>query len=376
MREKKEWEKLVSQIAQMSTESSRNGIKFYLTEEMKQERKTDNPNKISKVLVIGTSAGGLSALQKLISQLPKDFPLPVLVVRHISPDATGNILLDELNKLGILKCQHAKSGSSLRPGHLYLAPSDHHLLIGGDLKMQVTKGAHENRSRPAIDPLFRSAAVAFGTGVIGILLTGYLDDGTAGMKAIKRCGGTSIVQDPDEAEYPDMPRNALNNVEIDHCLPIAEMGALLERITPQKLRKPKPVPKDVLIEAKIADRVLSDLSAVNKLGHQVPFNCPGCGGVLWKVEDDGDLRFRCHTGHAYTAAYLLAEQTNKIEETMWIALRMFEERKNLLTEMARGEKGVGSNTARERAERSQVHIDRIRAILKTAENENGDDMPK
>lgn len=342
---------------------------------MKKSIQPDKPEKNSKVVVIGASAGGLSALKELIVQLPKNFPLPVLIVRHISPDATGNVLLDELNKLNALKCQHAKSGSSLKPGNGYLAPSDHHLLIGEDLKMLVTKGAHENRSRPAINPLFRSAAVAYGSGVIGILLTGYLDDGTSGMKAIKKCGGTCIVQDPDEAEYPDMPRNALNNVKVDYCLPIAEMGDLLHKLVPRKLGKPRPVPKEVLIEAKIAERVLSDLASVNELGDQVPFNCPGCGGVLWKVGKDGELRFRCHTGHAYTAAYLLAEQVNKIEETMWTALRMFEEHKNLLTEMARGRKGVGYQTAIERAKMSQVHIDRIRAILMTTENKKGHDMP-
>ncbi|MEB2786000.1 chemotaxis protein CheB [Algoriphagus persicinus] len=342
---------------------------------MNKTSKSEKQDKISQVVVVGTSAGGLSALKKLLSQLPKDFPLPVLIVRHISPDATGNVLLDELNKLNTLKCQHAKSGNSLKPGYVYLALSDHHLLIGENLKMLVTKGAHENRSRPAIDPLFRSAAVAFGAGVIGILLTGYLDDGTAGMQAIKKCGGTCIVQDPDEAEYPDMPRNALNNVKVDYSLPIAEMGSLLHKIISLKSEKHKPTPEDVLIEAKIAERVLSDLSSVNKLGDQVPFNCPGCGGVLWKVGKDSNLRYRCHTGHAYTAAFLLAEQTNKIEETMWTALRMFEEHKNLLTEMARGEKGAGSRSALERAQTSQVHIDRIRAILKSADNASGDDIP-
>ena len=342
---------------------------------MKKASKTHKPDKISKVVVIGTSAGGLSALKKLISQLNKDFPLPILVVRHISPDATGNVVLNELNKLNTVKCQHAESGNNLKPGYLYLAPSDHHLLIGEDLKMLVTKGAHENRSRPAIDPLFRSAAVSFGTGVIGILLTGYLDDGTAGMKAIKRCGGTCIVQDPEEAEYPAMPKNAVNNVKVDYIIPIPEMGPLLYQLIPRKLRKSVPVPSDVSTEAKIAERVLSDLASVNNVGDQVPFNCPGCGGVLWKVEKDSNSRFRCHTGHAYTEASLLAEQTKKIEETMWTALRMFEERKNLLTDMARGKKGVGSQSALERAKMSQVHIDRIRAILKTANSESGDDMP-
>ena len=153
---------------------------------MKKSSETHKPEKNSRVLVIGSSAGGLSALKKLISQLPKDFPLPVLIVNHISPDATGSVLIDELNKINTIKCQHAKNGNNLKPGKLYLAPSDHHLLIGENQKILVTKGAHENRSRPAIDPLFRSAAVAFGTGVTGILLTGYLDDGTSGMKAIKK----------------------------------------------------------------------------------------------------------------------------------------------------------------------------------------------
>ncbi|MGF1635510.1 MAG: chemotaxis protein CheB [Cyclobacteriaceae bacterium] len=138
---------------------------------METASKTDKSDKISKVVVIGTSAGGLSALKNLISQLRHDFPLPVLIVQHISPDATGNVLLNELNKLKTLKCQHAISGSALKPGYIYLAPSDHHMMIGEDLKLLVTKGAHENRSRPAIDPLFRSAAVGFGTGVIGIVLT-------------------------------------------------------------------------------------------------------------------------------------------------------------------------------------------------------------
>lgn len=338
-------------------------------------KETKKPEKNSRVVVIGTSAGGLSALKKLIRQLPKDFPVPVLVVQHISPDATGNVLLNELNELHTIKCQHAKNGNTPKPGYLYLAPSDHHLMIDGNKKMLITKGAQENRSRPAIDPLFRSAAVAFRAGTIGILLTGYLDDGTSGMKAIKSCGGTCIVQDPNEAEYPDMPRNALNNVIVDHCLQIPEMGALLTKIIQEKLHPSKSVPSEVLIEAKIAERTLSDLSSVNNIGDQVPFNCPGCGGVLWKVQKDSNLRFRCHTGHAYTAAYLLAEQTNKIEETMWTALRMFEERKNLLTEMARGKNGISSKSALERAKMSQVHINRIRAILKTKDDKKKGDTP-
>jgi two-component system chemotaxis response regulator CheB len=249
------------------------------------------------------------------------------------------------------------------------------MMIDDDERILITKGAQENRSRPAIDPLFRSAAAVFANKVIGILLTGYLDDGTAGMIAIKRCGGTCIVQDPADAEYPDMPQNALNQTKVDYCLPLLEMGGLLYQLLSKKSGKSKPIPKDILIETKIAKRVLSDLPSVNALGEQVPFNCPGCGGVLWKIDEGSALRYRCHTGHAYTSASLLAEQTMKIEETMWTALRMFEERKNLLTTVAKEQRGAIAKSSLERANMSQVHIDRIKAILLAGDKESTNDMP-
>ena len=328
-----------------------------------------------KVVVIGTSAGGLNAVKVLIDQLQENFPAPILVVQHISADASGNVLLDALSKQDNIKCQHAVNGARLRDGHLYLAPSDHHLMIDDDERILITKGAQENRSRPAIDPLFRSAAVVFANNVIGILLTGYLDDGTAGMIAIKRCGGTCIVQDPADAEYPDMPSNALSQLKVDFCVPLLEMGGLLYQLVNAKPGKKMPIPKDVLIETKIAKRILSDLPSVNSLGKQVPFNCPGCGGVLWKVDKGTSTRYRCHTGHAYTAKALIAEQTMKIEETMWTALRMFEERRNLLTTFAKEQTGAIKKSALERADLSQVHIDRIKAILLSDDKGTADDIP-
>lgn len=321
----------------------------------------------SKIVVIGTSAGGLDALLELTNQLKADFPAPILVVRHISRDTSGKIIIDRLGKNSKLNCLEAKNGSKLLPGHMYLAPPDHHLMIGGNQKILLTKGAQENRSRPSIDPLFRSAAVVFRNNVIGIILTGYLDDGTAGLKVIKRCGGISIIQDPLDAQYPDMPKNALNQVKPDYCLPISGMGELLNQLVLKKSGKRKSIPKDILIETEIAKRVLSDLPSVNALGEQVPFNCPGCGGVLWKVDEGKSTRFRCHTGHAYTAAALLGEQTLKIEETMWIALRMFEERKNLLTTLSKDQTGAASASTLERIEASDIHINRIKAILKTTD---------
>jgi two-component system, chemotaxis family, protein-glutamate methylesterase/glutaminase len=332
--------------------------------------------KTGQLIVVGASAGGLNALIALIQQLPADFPVPILIVQHISADASGDVLLDALNKHGKLNCLHAVDGEDMKAGHVYLAPSDHHLLAGKDGRLHVTKGAQENRSRPGIDPLFRSAAVAFGNRLTGIILTGYLDDGTAGLIAIQRCGGTCIVQDPNEADYPDMPKNALNQVKPDYCVPIAEMGAILSKIVDQKPSRQKSIPKDIQREAMIAERVLSDLPSVNSLGEQVPFNCPGCGGVLWKIAKGSQLRYRCHTGHAYTAAELLAEQTKKIEETMWTALRMFEERKNLLTTLSKTQRGAQAQSAVERAKMSQVHIDRIRTFLLADDKATNSDSPK
>ncbi|MBG6234435.1 two-component system chemotaxis response regulator CheB [Pedobacter sp. CAN_A7] len=325
--------------------------------------KTTNKQSFEQVVVVGTSAGGQEALVALIKQLPADFPAPILMVMHLSADANAQFIMDVIQKSSQLSCKMAEDKELLRPAQVYLAPSDHHLMIGKNGEILVTKGAQENRSRPGIDPLFRSAAVAYRNRVIGIVLTGYLDDGTAGLLAIQRCGGICIVQNPDEASYPDMPRNALNQIDVDYCLNIIEMGSILAQLMNRKLPKEANVPEDIFREATIAERVLSDLPSVNSLGDQVPFNCPGCGGVLWKIGKGPMLRYRCHTGHAYTAQVLLAEQTSKIEETMWIALRMFEERRNLLVTMAKDKTGTSAKVATERANHSQVHIDRIRAIL-------------
>lgn len=328
-----------------------------------------------RVIVIGASAGGLQAITKLVSQLRSDFPVPILVVQHISPDASGNALLNSLNNNGSLICEHAHDKITMKPGHIYLAPSDHHLMIDENKTLLITKGAHENRSRPAIDALFRSAAITFGTGVIAVLLTGYLNDGTSGMEAVKKCGGICIVQDPEDADYPDMPQNALNQVEVDYCMPVSQMGGLLRELVQNPLKKQRAIPNEIRIETDIAKRVLSDLPSVNALGTQVPFNCPGCGGVLWEIKSDDALRYRCHTGHAYTAASLVAEQNMKIEETMWTALRMFEERRNLLLTISKTQKGSIAKLSIERANTSQVHIDRIKAILQSNDKGTANDMP-
>lgn len=318
------------------------------------------------LVVVGTSAGGMQALKELVRQFKSDFPAPIFIVNHMSPEATGEALVHALNEAGALSCVQATDETYFESGKIYVAPSDRHMLIEGK-KILITNGARENRYRPAIDPLFRSAAVAHGNRVIGLILTGYLDDGTSGMMAIKRCGGICIAQDPDDADYADMPRSVIENVGVDHCVPIATMGRLLADLVRSAPGTPKPPPAEVAIEAKIAQRVLSDLPSVEALGHQVPFNCPDCGGVLWQI-DDGDLvRFRCHTGHAFTSAALLTVQSAKIEETLWTALRMFEERQNLMSSMQARADGRSATSFSERAKDSQVHIDRIRELLKSHE---------
>lgn len=321
------------------------------------------------LIVIGASAGGMEALKKLVAQLPGDFPAPVFVVNHMSEATTGEALVNALNKSGGLTCVHAHDGQPIKSGTIYVAPSDQHMLIVKG-KILVTKGARENRSRPAIDPLFRSAAVAYGNRVTGIILTGYLDDGTSGMMAIKRCGGVCIAQEPGDASYPDMPLSVIANVGADYCLPVARMGALLSELVRRELPESGQVPEDLAIEAKIAQRVLSDLPSVQALGEQVPYNCPDCGGVLWQMEEGDLLRYRCHTGHAFTSSALLAQQTVKIEETLWVALRMFEERQNLLVTMSRKEGGKPSPSTSQRARDSQVHIERIRAMLKATDKDS------
>jgi two-component system, chemotaxis family, protein-glutamate methylesterase/glutaminase len=315
------------------------------------------------IIVIGTSAGGLEALDALIGQLPSDLPASIFVVQHMAPQNTGVALLHRLGKYRSFQCSLATDGEKFQNGRIYIGPSDHHLLIKKD-RVLVTKGARENRYRPAVDPLFRSAVASHGSRVIAVLLTGVLDDGTAGMLAVKKCGGITIVQDPKDAAYPEMPQTALNNVDVDHCTPISEMGALLEKYAKQPPGKPRPVPEGVRIEAEIAERVLSDVKQVGTLGGQVPYNCPNCGGVLWQMTEPGSIRYRCHTGHSFTTKALLTSQTEKIEETLWVSLRMFEERKNLLNNMARTERSASvKRSYAEQVRATGIHIERIRAML-------------
>jgi two-component system, chemotaxis family, protein-glutamate methylesterase/glutaminase len=325
------------------------------------------PVKRRNLIVIGTSAGGLETLDALIGQLPDSLPASIFIVQHMAPENTGEALLRRLGKHKSFRCELARDGEKFAPGRIYIAPPDYHLLVKKD-HVLVTKGARENRYRPGIDPLFRSAAVTHGPHLIGVLLSGMLDDGTAGLTAIKKCGGVTIVQDPKDAAYPEMPRSALSNLKVDYCLPVSRMGPILEGLVNEHPIKGASIPEDIRTEAEIAERVLSDVKQVGGLGGQVPYNCPNCGGVLWAMKAAKVQRYRCHTGHSFTAAALLTSQTEKIEETLWVSLRMFEERKNLLNNMAEDHNFAHKRRSySEQAQATQVHIERIRAMLTAAQ---------
>jgi two-component system chemotaxis response regulator CheB len=227
----------------------------------------------------------------------------------------------------------------------------------------VVRGARENRWRPAIDPLFRSAAVSYRNRAIGVILTGLLDDGVAGLAAIKACGGTTIVQDPADAAYPDLPAHAVRNVKPDHCLPLCSIAAVLGQLVTDGPAAAPPVPTDIVAEARIAKQVLTGASRVDPIGERTEITCPDCGGVLWEVKTDGTCHYRCHTGHAFDPAVLFSAQSSEMEKTLWVALRLFEERRNLLVRMKESGGYFDAQSLDERVADTNSHIQRIRSLF-------------
>jgi two-component system chemotaxis response regulator CheB len=287
-----------------------------------------------QVVLIGASAGGIEALRTLVAALPSDFVAPFCVVVHTSPQAPG--VLDQiLSRAGTLPASNAVNGERLKGGHIYVAPPDFHLVVEPG-RLRVTKGPRENRFRPAVDPLFRSAAQVYGPSVIGVILTGNLDDGTAGLWAIKQLGGTTIVQDPDEALFPSMPRNAIDHVNVDHVLRLADIPPLLAKLTSVPVEVPAalPVPDQMKIEVNIAMQDNPLEAGLERIGEPSSFACPECHGVLLQLKEGTRTRFRCHTGHAYSVASLLAAISEGIEDSLWNSIRALEEGHMLMCRMA------------------------------------------
>ena len=290
---------------------------------------------LRNIIVIGASAGGFEALKKLVGGLPKDLAAAVFVVWHLSANAHG-VLPSVLEKAGSLPAAHGVDGEEIMPGRIYVAPPDHHLLIEEN-RVRVTKGPKENRFRPAVDTLFRSAAYSCGTRVIGVILSGALDDGTAGLWTIKHRGGTAIVQEPADAEFSSMPESALREVNVDYSVPISEMADLLIRLTSEEISEEREISMDEIKKTEIEVRIAAEESGfevgVMSLGDISPYTCPDCHGVLIKIKDGKINRFRCHTGHAFSADSLLATVTENIENSLYSAMRGVEESIMLLNHL-------------------------------------------
>ncbi|MBF9239852.1 chemotaxis protein CheB [Hymenobacter sp. BT683] len=293
---------------------------------------TTTKRHLRDIVVIGASSGGVTALLALVRTLPADFPAPVFIVQHVAPDSPS-ILPQLLSSVSALPARHPQHGETVAPGVIYVAPPDHHLLLEGN-QVLVARGPKENRFRPSIDALFRSAAYTFGPRVIGVVLTGYLDDGTSGLWSVQRMGGLTIVQDPRDAEQPAMPSNALEFVAPDHLVPLAELGGLLVRLTteraPAKPRLPAAQLDLLQIELTIAKQGGGfELGIIDK-GLLTPFTCPDCHGALTQLIEGKLIRYRCHTGHAYTVSSLLSEVTASVESLLYQSMRGLEETKMLL----------------------------------------------
>ncbi len=287
------------------------------------------------IIVIGASAGGLTAFETLVSQLPSNIPAAIFIVWHISPDYPS-ILPEILARASLLPVAHAIEREPLKPGRIYVAPPDHHLLVEPGY-VRLSRGPRENRFRPAIDVLFRSAARYYGSRVIGVVLSGSLDDGAAGLYAIKQQGGIAVVQDPSDALHSSMPRAAMKAVAVDHCVPIIEMGALLAHLVDKAIpvEEVNPVSDKMDIEVGVAREDNGLEMGIIKLGDFSPYTCPECHGVLMQLKEGNLIRFRCHTGHAYSLNTLLTEVTQSIEETLWDGIRTIEASEMLMIHTAK-----------------------------------------
>ncbi|MBC3788361.1 chemotaxis protein CheB [Spirosoma utsteinense] len=321
------------------------------------------------IVVIGASAGGVYALKEFVDLLPADFSGSIFVVQHMAADALSS-LPEILNFRGKLKACHPVDGDPIRSGRIFVAPPDHHLLIEKG-RILVKKGPKENRFRPSIDALFRSAAYNYGPRVIGIVLTGLLNDGTSGMWTVKRLGGVSIIQQPQEALYPSMPESVRENVEVDYAVPIADLAPLLVELVAQEV-DPRPSlssveDQSIATEIKIAEEEMDQAMKFFKEGQLTALTCPECHGSLVSIQEGGLVRYRCHTGHAFTAGSLLSGVNHTIEESLWNAIRALEELIMILNKLGQVQQDKGDLASAQsyfdRAAKVQERVDKIRPLV-------------
>lgn len=335
-----------------------------------------------RIVVIGASAGGVEALTRLVGALPEDFPAAVLIVLHLAPQS-HSVLPRILMRASSLPAMHPADRTPLRPGMIYVAPPDRHLLVAPGA-VRVLAGPKENRHRPAVDPLFRTAAQTYGAQVVGVILTGSGEDGTAGLLEVKRNGGLAIVQHPDDAFSAGMPSSALEFVKVDHCLPLAEIGPFLAHLVHEPLpahltggereNVPERVESPTEESASMPDTSLPE--APEPVGPLEGFTCPHCHGHLWETTTDGFLQFRCRVGHSFSATSLLSGQYDSLEATLWAAMNAFQENAALTRRMAEqaGERGhqLTANRLASRAQDAEHHAAVLREILTSPSlSENG-----
>jgi two-component system chemotaxis response regulator CheB len=317
------------------------------------------------IVVVGSSAGGIEALKTLVKGLPADLPAAVFVVQHVSQDSPG-VLASILARHGPLPATMVEEAQRFECGRIYVAPPNRHMIVTDD-RVCAVFGPRENRSRPAIDPLFRTAAVHFDGRVIGVVLTGLLGDGASGLRAIAQCGGIALVQTPEDAQFGQMPRNALERVPTATQVVIAELAPLLVRLTHEDAPPASPIPKSLRIEAKLTERAMIDDDWNQVPGKPTRYTCPECSGSLQEIDENGDRRYRCRVGHAYSEDDLLSEKGKALEDSLWMALQTLEERAEMLKTMARADRARGwESTARNlerRAEEAWHHTEVLRDAL-------------
>ncbi|MCA1436501.1 chemotaxis protein CheB [Bradyrhizobium sp. BRP20] len=317
------------------------------------------------IIVIGGSAGATAPLKQILSRLPADLPAAVFIVLHIPAQGIG-ILSTVASSAGPLPVRQAEDGMKIEPGQIYLGAPDHHLLVTED-RIFLGRGPRENMVRPAIDALFRSAALYHGPRVIGVLLSGLLSDGAAGLNAIKRCGGMAVVQDPADAISDEMPQRAMEATTVDLCVPGATMGDVLSELVREQAGAALPIPPEIRLEVEIAagERIGSDNLA--SMADPVALTCPTCGGVLSEVKSARPMRFRCQVGHGFTADALAKEQEGRVDEALRVALRIIEERAELVHRMAADGRRTGRAAVAEmyeaRALEYREYADMIRRVV-------------
>jgi two-component system chemotaxis response regulator CheB len=291
------------------------------------------------IVTLGTSAGGVDALMFLAKALPRTLPASVLLTIHL-PSYMKSTLDEVLNRCGPLPAAFAAEGELLRKSRIYIAPPDRHLLVDGD-RIGLGEGPRENNSRPAIDPMLRSAAICCGSRTIGVVLTGALGDGASGLWAIRQAGGITIVQDPADAAFPEMPLTALNRATPDYVVKLADLPALLASLTQQRAGEAKPLPRSLKYEVEVARTGRGSMDEMDEIGRRSVLGCPDCGGVMWEI-DEGDLsRFRCHVGHTYTAELMSLALDENLQRALASAVRALEERAALARKLYSQAKASG-----------------------------------